>query len=90
MSSSDRSSFAALLADLAAGRISRRSFIAGAGSLGLSADLRNRFRWAHAAIAVKGAAPGTALERVDQAFAVATLGKVFTPTVRLDDLSVEH
>src|SRR6185437_16045761 len=39
MSSSERSPLASLLADLSAGRINRRSFIAGAGSLGLSAAM---------------------------------------------------
>src|SRR6476619_8636837 len=39
MSSSDRSPLASLIADLSAGHISRRSFIAGAGSLGFSAAL---------------------------------------------------
>jgi hypothetical protein len=31
-------------------------------SLGVGADLRGRFRWAHAFVGVKGAAPGTAAE----------------------------
>ncbi|HXF63274.1 MAG TPA: interleukin-like EMT inducer domain-containing protein, partial [Caldilineaceae bacterium] len=31
-------------------------------SLGVSGDLRGRFRWSHAFIGVKGAAPGSALE----------------------------
>jgi hypothetical protein len=59
-------------------------------SLGLSTDLRDRFGWAHAAIGVKGAPPGTGEERANEVSAVVTLGKVFTPSVRLDDLGLRN
>ncbi|MBN1135344.1 MAG: hypothetical protein JXM73_02095 [Anaerolineae bacterium] len=34
-------------------------------TIGASADLRDRFRWGHAIVGVKGASPGTALEALD-------------------------
>ena len=34
-------------------------------SIGASGDLRDRFRWGHAIVGVKGAPPGTALEALD-------------------------
>ncbi|HYP60037.1 MAG TPA: ABC transporter substrate-binding protein, partial [Thermomicrobiales bacterium] len=58
MSSSDRSPLASLLADLSAGRINRRSFVAGAGSLGLSAALAGAV--AEATLGTASAAPGAA------------------------------
>jgi hypothetical protein len=33
--------------------------------IGATADLRDRFRWGHAIIGVRGAAPGAALEALD-------------------------
>jgi hypothetical protein len=35
-------------------------------TLGLAGDLRGRFRWSHAAIGVKGAAAGQALEMLGE------------------------
>jgi hypothetical protein len=34
-------------------------------AIGAGGDLRERFRWSHAIIGVKGAEPGTALEALD-------------------------
>ena len=34
-------------------------------SIGADGDLRERFRWSHAVIGVKGTEPGTALEALD-------------------------
>jgi peptide/nickel transport system substrate-binding protein len=57
MSRSDQSPLAALVADLSAGRISRRSFIYGAGSFGLSAGLAGAI--AEGTLGTASAAPGT-------------------------------
>jgi hypothetical protein len=39
--------------------------VAALGSIGVGGDLRERFRWGQAAIGVKGAAPGSAIEAMD-------------------------
>jgi peptide/nickel transport system substrate-binding protein len=57
MSPSDQSPLAALIEDLSAGRASRRSFIAGASALGLSAALAGAV--AEATLGTASAAPGT-------------------------------
>jgi peptide/nickel transport system substrate-binding protein len=57
MSRSDQSSLAALLGNLTAGRISRRSFISGASALGISAGLAGAI--AEGTLGTASAAPGT-------------------------------
>ena len=39
--------------------------VAALRSIGATGDLRGKFRWSHAIIGVKGAAPGSALEALD-------------------------
>jgi hypothetical protein len=55
-------------------------------SLGLAGSLRGRFRWSHAAIGVKGAAPGQALEMLSETMpATVVLGNGLTrPQVHLE------
>ena len=55
--------------------------------LGLREDLRNRLTWL-AAIGVKGAPIGSALEATNRRTAVVSLGELKTPAVRLTGLSL--
>lgn len=57
-------------------------------SLGLREDMRGRFNVLHAALGVKGAAAGTALEAVDARAATVTLGSPQARTVQLNGLSL--
>jgi hypothetical protein len=56
-------------------------------TLGLSEDLRGRFNWVHAAIGVKGAPPGSALEGVDRQGQRLRLGTLARPQVELTSLA---
>ncbi len=51
-------------ADEASRRLGQEA-VAALQSIGATGDLRDRFRWGHAIIGVKGAPPGTALEAMD-------------------------
>lgn len=51
-------------ADEASRRLGQEA-VAALRSIGAAGDLRDRFRWGHAIIGVKGAPPGTALEAMD-------------------------
>lgn len=59
------------------------------GSLGLATDLRGQFQVMHAAVGVKGAAPGTAVEVIDRVSAQLTIGEIDRRHVQLDGLSLE-
>ena len=58
-------------------------------ALGLREDLRARFRWAHAAIGVKGAPAGSAREVAAPQQAILTLGEIAAPVVQLDGLQIQ-
>ncbi len=62
--------------------------VAALHALGLREDLRSRRRWVHAAIGVKGAPGGTAIERVHRADAAVTVGTPETRHVQLDGLEL--
>ncbi len=62
--------------------------VAALRELGLREDLRDRFGWAHAAIGVKGAPPGSAVEVVDPHAAVVSLNPSGTPIVALSRLQL--
>jgi hypothetical protein len=55
----------ALAAADEASRLLGAEAVAALRSIGAEGELRDRFRWGHAVIGVKGAAPGTALEELD-------------------------
>jgi len=57
--------------------------VAALRSIGASGDLRERFRWSHAIIGIKGKVPGTALEAMDglRPVALASGPAVSQPTV---------
>jgi hypothetical protein len=57
-------------------------------SLGLSVDLRARFQTMHAAIGVKGAPPGTALEVSGRLTATVSLGQMETREVQLSSVAL--
>ncbi len=57
-------------------------------SLGLGTDLRGQFQVMHAAIGVKGAAPGTALEETDRQHASIAVGQMDGRVVELGSLVV--
>ncbi|MGC8826959.1 MAG: interleukin-like EMT inducer domain-containing protein, partial [Anaerolineae bacterium] len=49
------------------------------GSIGLAGSVRGRFRWSHAAVGVKGAPPGSAVEALSETWpAAVTIGEGFT------------
>ncbi len=60
--------------------------VAALSTLGLAVDLRGQFQVMHAAIGVKGAAPGTALERTDRLRASLSVGRMDTREVELGSL----
>lgn len=57
-------------------------------TLGLKEDLRGRFGWAHAAIGVKGAAPGTAVESVHASETACGVGQPADLRLRLAELKL--
>lgn len=57
-------------------------------SLGLAVDLRGRFQTMHAAIGVKGAAPGTGLEVSERLTATLSLGQMDTREVQLSSVGL--
>ncbi|MGD8330284.1 MAG: interleukin-like EMT inducer domain-containing protein [Acidobacteriota bacterium] len=59
------------------------SAVAALAELGLATDLRDRFQTQHAAIGVKGASPGTALEVINRWRAVLVLGEPELRRVRV-------
>ncbi len=59
------------------------------GTLGLSVDLRNRFGWQHAAIAVKGAAPGSVIEAAGDGPRVVGLGRPSDRRVQLEGMALK-
>jgi hypothetical protein len=63
--------------------------VAALGRLGLAADLRNGFGWAHAAIGVKGAPAGSVLEVIGAGGAAElTLGSPARPAVQLSSVDL--
>jgi len=56
--------------------------------LGLTVDLRGRFQVMHAAIGVKGAAPGTAVENTDRISTTLRLGEMDQREVQLGSLAL--
>jgi hypothetical protein len=57
-------------------------------TLGMTVDLRGRFQAAHAAIGVKGSAPGTALEQTGQLDASCAIGAPGLVPVTVRDVRV--
>src|SRR5206468_2863323 len=49
--------------------------VASLGTLGIKGDLRGRFQWAHAAVGVKGGAPGSAAESIGETRASCRIGE---------------
>jgi hypothetical protein len=58
------------------------------GRLGLAGDLRGQFQVMHAAVGVKGAAPGTAVEMIDRVSAHAQIGQLDRREVRIERLDL--
>jgi hypothetical protein len=62
--------------------------VAALADLGLEADLRGQFQAMHAAIGVKGAAAGTAIEGTDRVHVTLTLGDMDRREVQLTSLTL--
>jgi hypothetical protein len=62
--------------------------VAALRTLGVSEDLRGRFEWAHAAIGVKGAAPGTAIESATARNAACHVGHTADLRLNLSELKL--
>jgi hypothetical protein len=58
-------------------------------SLGLSADLRGRFQWAHAGIGIKGATRGTALESFGPETAECRIGAATRMPIVVNEIRVD-